>query len=294
MRSLSMKTLVVGAKGQLGQELLRTAPAQVEVVALDHEGLDIADLDTVLDVVAELRPDVIINAAAYTAVDGAETKPDLAVSVNAEGPGHLARAAERSGARLLHLSTDFVFDGHAQQPYSPRQEPRPLGIYGHSKLAGERRVQEILPLQSVILRTAWVYSSFGANFVKTMLHLMNERDELRVVADQVGTPTWAFGLAQTLWAFLDHPETHGTFHWTDAGSCSWYGFACAIYAEGRTLGLVDRELTIEAIPSSEYPTPAQRPAYSVLDCMSTLELLGREVFDWRTQLHKMLQELQAQ
>lgn len=289
-----MKTLVVGASGQLGQELLRTAPARVEVIALDHESLDIVAQDAVLELVAELGPELIINAAAYTAVDGAETKPDLAVSVNAEGPGYLARAAERTGARLLHVSTDFVFDGQAQQPYSTRHEPRPLGVYGHSKLAGERRVQEILPLQSVVLRTAWVYSSHGANFVTTMLRLMNERDELRVVADQVGTPTWTFGLAQALWAFLDHPAAHGIFHWTDAGSCSWYDFACAIYSEGRALGLIDRELTIEAIPTSEYPTPAQRPAYSVLDCASTLELLGQEATDWSLQLRKMLQELQVE
>jgi dTDP-4-dehydrorhamnose reductase len=289
-----MKTVVVGAGGQLGQELLRTAPAQVEVIALDRESLDITAFDTVLEVVAGLGPDVIINAAAYTAVDGAETKPDLAVSVNAEGPGHLARAAERVGARLLHVSTDFVFDGQAQEAYSPRQEPRPLGVYGHSKLAGERRVQEILPLQSVVLRTAWVYSSYGANFVKTMLGLMNERDELRVVADQVGTPTWAFGLAQALWGFLDHPAAHGIFHWTDAGSCTWYDFACAIYSEGRALGLIDHELSIEAIPTSEYPTPAQRPMYSVLDCASTLELLEQEATDWSSQLRNMLQELQVE
>lgn len=289
-----MKTLVVGARGQLGHELLRTAPVQAEVTALDLENLDIVDFDAVLDLVAELQPEIIINAAAYTAVDGAETKPDLAVSVNAEGPGHLARAAERVGARLLHVSTDFVFDGQAQQPYSPRQEPRPLAVYGHSKLAGERRVQEILPLRSVIVRTAWVYSRFGANFVKTMVRLMNERDELRVVADQVGTPTWAFGLAQALWAFLDHPAVHGIFHWTDAGSCSWYDFACAIYSEGRALGLIDRELSIEAIATSEYPTPAQRPAYSVLDCTSTQELLGLEASDWSVQLAKMLQELQVE
>lgn len=289
-----MKTVVVGARGQLGQELLRTAPAQVEVIALDRESLDITAFDEVLDVVTGLRPDVMINAAAYTAVDGAETKPDLAVSVNAEGPGHLARAAERAGARLLHVSTDFVFDGQAQQAYSPRHEPRPLGVYGHSKLAGERRVQEILPLQSVIVRTAWVYSGYGDNFVKTMLRLMNERDELRVVADQMGTPTWAFGLARSLWAFLDHPDAHGIYHWTDAGSCSWYDFACAIYSAGRALGLIDRELSIEAIPTSEYPTPAQRPAYSVLDCASTLELLGQEAIDWSLQLHNMLQELQVE
>ena len=288
-----MKTLILGAHGQLGQELQHTRPPHVEVFTADREELDIRDQGAVLEYVAALMPELIINCAAYTAVDGAETKPDLAVEINAEGPGYVARAVERVGARLLHLSTDFVFDGQAEKPYEPRHEPRPLGVYGHSKLAGERRVQEILPLDSVILRTAWLYSAFGANFVKTMLRLMGERDELGVVNDQVGAPTWARGLAVALWGFTEHPDTHGIYHWTDGGSCSWYEFACAIYDEGRSLGLLEREVEITPIPTSEYATPAQRPAYSVLDCSSTDELLGLERSDWRSQLAGMLKEVET-
>lgn len=288
-----MKTLIVGANGQLGQELQHTRPPDIELFTADREALNICDQGAVLDHVAALMPAVIINCAAYTAVDGAETKPDLAVEVNAEGPGYLARAAERVGARLLHVSTDFVFDGAGETPYEPRSEPRPLGVYGHSKLAGERRVQEILPLDSVILRTAWLYSAHGTNFVKTMLRLMGERDELGVVDDQVGAPTWARGLAGALWAFTELPDAHGIYHWTDGGSCSWYEFACAIYAEGRSLGLLENEVHINPIPGSEYPTPAQRPAYSVLDCRTTEEVLGQERHAWRAQLTAMLKEVET-
>jgi len=286
-----MKTLIVGANGQLGQELQRSVPPGMDLVAADRGLLDIRDHRAVLDYVAAQRPALIINCAAYTAVDGAETKPDLAVQVNAEGPGSLARAAERIDARLLHVSTDFVFDGQAREPYKPRQDTRPLGVYGHSKLAGERRVQEILPVDSVILRTAWLYSRFGGNFVKTMLRLMGERDEISVVEDQVGAPTWARGLADALWAFAGHPTAKGIYHWTDGGSCSWYEFACAIYEEGRDLGLLQRDVAIHAIPTSEYPTPAQRPAYSVLDCSATHTLLGLQPTPWRSQLRSMLEEM---
>lgn len=288
-----MKVLILGASGQLGNELQRSAPQHFAVTALDRTALNIGDRDAVFAAVAALAPELIINAAAYTAVDGAEAKPDLAVQVNGQGPADLARAAEQVGARLLHISTDFVFDGSAAEPYAPRADTRPLGVYGHSKLAGERRVQEILPLRSLILRTAWVYSSYGNNFVKTMLRLMNERDSLRVVSDQIGTPTWAYSLAQAIWALQEHPQAHGIYHWTDGGSCSWHEFASAIYVAGRKQGLIERELEIEAIASSEYPTPAARPAYSVLDCSSTLKLLGVVQHDWRDQLSAMLRELKA-
>jgi dTDP-4-dehydrorhamnose reductase len=245
----------------------------------------------VLEFVAGCAPDVIVNAAAYTAVDGAETKPDLAVEINAEGAGLLARAAERSGARLIHVSTDFVFDGTATEPYTPRAEPRPLGVYGHSKLAGECRVREVLPLHSVIVRTAWVYSRFGNNFVKTMLRLMSERDALRVVDDQTGAPTWARGLAEVLWGFAERPEAHGIYHWTDGGRCSWHEFACEIQTRAVALGLLDRHIDIEPIPSSEYPTPARRPAFSVLDLSATESLLQCRAKPWQTQLQSMLKEL---
>ncbi|MEP5765465.1 MAG: dTDP-4-dehydrorhamnose reductase [Halieaceae bacterium] len=286
-----MKTLIVGAGGQLGRELQRLRPAAVDMVVADRAQLDITDQAAVLDFVQAQQPALIINAAAYTAVDGAETKPDLAVQVNAEGPGYLAVAAGQLGARLLHVSTDFVFDGSAETPYLPRQEPRPLGVYGHSKLAGERRVQELLPLDSLVVRTAWVYSRFGGNFVKTMLKLMRERDALRVVDDQLGAPTWAHGLAQLLWELVDYPAAHGTYHWTDAGSCSWYQFACEIQQRALALGLLEKSIPIEGIASSEYPTPAQRPAYSVLDCSSTEALLGRAAQPWQQQLQSMLEDL---
>lgn len=288
-----MRVLIVGARGQLGQELQKTAPAGVELLLVGRAELDISRQQAVLDCVLQLKPQLIINAAAYTAVDGAETKPDLAVQVNAEGPGYLAIAAQQIDARLLHVSTDFVFDGTSTAPYTTRQEPRPLGIYGHSKLAGERRVMEILPLQSLVLRSAWVYSSFGANFVKTMLRLMTERDELAVVGDQVGTPTWARGLAQVLWSFVDHPHAHGIYHWTDGGGCSWHEFAEAILKEARELGLVEKEVAVEAIATDEYSTAAQRPAYSVLDCSATTALLGNSQLSWQTQLHSMLTELKT-
>ena len=288
-----MRVLIVGARGQLGQELQKTAPAGVELLLVGRAELDISRQQAVLDCVLQLKPQLIINAAAYTAVDGAETKPDLAVQVNAEGPGYLAIAAQQIDARLLHVSTDFVFDGTSTAPYTTRQEPRPLGIYGHSKLAGERRVMEILPLQSLVLRSAWVYSSFGANFVKTMLRLMTERDELAVVGDQVGTPTWARGLAQVLWSFVDHPDAHGIYHWTDGGGCSWHEFAEAILKEARELGLVEKEVAVEAIATDEYSTAAQRPAYSVLDCSATTALLGTSQLPWQTQLHSMLTELKT-
>ena len=285
-----MRVLITGAGGQLGYELQRSCPAEVELHCLDRAALDITLPEAVLDQVAAAAPDLVINAAAYTAVDGAETKPDLAVAVNAEGPGLLARAAAGAGARLIHVSTDFVFDGSAQQAYGPRDETRPLGVYGHSKLAGECRVREVLP-HSTVVRTSWLYSAHGANFVKTMLKLMAERDALRVVDDQVGAPTWAYGLAQALWGFAGNDSAHGIYHWTDAGSCSWYEFACAIQQLGLELGLLGREIPIEAISTAEYPTPAQRPAFSVLDCSAAEAALERQRLPWRDQLHAMLQEL---
>lgn len=287
-----MRVLVTGAGGQLGRELQLNCPDSVELQALTRSELDISDQAAVLSLVGDCRPDVIINAAAYTAVDGAESKPDLAVSINAEGPGHLARAAERHDARLLHVSTDFVFDGAGSEPYLPRDETRPLGVYGHSKLAGECRVREILPTRSLVLRTAWVYSRFGGNFVKTMLKLMAERDQLSVVEDQIGAPTWARGLAQTLWALCEHPDAHGIYHWTDAGRCSWHAFALEIQSQALELGLLESAIPIEAIPSSEYPTPATRPAFSVLDLSATEALLGRPSLPWQQQLQAMLEDYQ--
>lgn len=287
-----MRVLITGCQGQLGWELRRSAPAGVEVIALGRGELDIGDAVAVERLIGELRPRAIVNAAAYTAVDRAESEPGLAYAVNAEGPGYLARAARDVTAHLVHISTDFIFDGNAGRPYAPDAAPAPLGVYGASKLEGERRVREQLGERALILRTAWVYSAHGANFVKTILRLLRERDELRVVADQIGSPTWAKGLATAVWRALER-EVGGTHHWTDAGTASWYDFAVAIAEEARALGLVDRDVPIRPIRTEDYPTPAVRPAYSVLDKTATWAALELPVLHWREGLRGMLRELAA-
>ncbi|HEV2109729.1 MAG TPA: dTDP-4-dehydrorhamnose reductase [Gammaproteobacteria bacterium] len=288
-----MRVLVTGAGGQLATALLKLKPAGVEAQALGHAELDIGDREAVLRAVAAIRPEVLINAAAYTAVDKAESEPDLARRVNGEGPGHLAHAAKAQGARLLHVSTDFVFDGGQSRPYAPDAAVRPLCVYGESKLAGERAVQETLGGKGLILRTAWVYAATGHNFARTMLRLMSERGKVRVVADQVGAPTWATSVAQVLWAAVQEPGFDGIHHWTDAGVASWYDFAVAIAEEGHTMGLLKQPVEVESIATADYPTPARRPAYSVLDRASTERVLGLKPAHWRVNLRKMLGELKG-
>ena len=287
---MSQKVLITGAAGQLGRELQRSAPADVELIAVTREGLDITDAKQVRALFATTFPDLVINAAAYTAVDKAESEPVEAMAVNCDAAANLAKACAERGARMLHVSTDFVFDGSASSPYAPDAATSPLGEYGRSKLAGEQAVSDTLP-GALVMRTAWVYSAFGSNFVKTMLRLMAERDELSVVADQVGTPTWARGLAEALWQAAEKPGLEGIYHWTDAGVCSWYDFAVAIAEEGVELGLLPRLPRVHPIPGSAYPTPALRPAYSVLDKQDTWQALQTEGLHWRVQLRAMLQEL---
>ena len=287
---MNTAVIVTGAGGQLGRELLRTAPAGVTCSGLSRAELDIGQPGAASQYLAEHRPTLVINAAAYTAVDAAEENARSAHQVNAEGAGLLARACAETGARLIHVSTDFVFDGSSSHPYAPDAPAAPLGEYGRSKLAGEHAVADALD-GSVIVRTGWVYSAFGANFVKTMLRLMAERDELAVVCDQVGTPTWANGLAQALWRFAEKSSLQGIYHWSDAGVCSWYDFAVAIHEEARAIGLLERDVRIRPIPASDYPTPAQRPAYSVLDKSATWRDLDLEGVQWRRQLRAMLADL---
>ena len=287
---MQQKVVIVGAGGQLGGELARSAPVGVSCLALPRSELDIGDRAAVARCLGELAPAQVINAAAYTAVDRAESEPALAWRINAEGAGHLAGACAEIGARLLHVSTDFVFDGEASHPYPPDAPTAPLGEYGRSKLAGEESVLRALP-GALVMRTAWVYSAFGGNFVKTMLRLMREREELAVVDDQVGTPTWARGLAQALWAAAARPQLGGIYHWTDAGVCSWYDFAVAISEEGHATGLLERPVTVRPIPASDYPTPARRPASSVLDKRGSWRDLGMAGVHWRQQLRAMLADL---
>ena len=286
-----MKVLITGANGQVGWELQQTAPADVEIITLHRADLDITDRSAVMSVIKEHRPDLVINTAAYTAVDKAEEEADKAYKANADGAANIALAAEDCDARLIHLSTDFVFDGTGSEPYRPEDEPKPMGVYGASKLQGERAVMAETMGRAVILRTAWVYSVHGSNFVKTMLRLMAERDELNVVADQVGTPTWAKELAKAIWLIAGKKDMQGIYHWTDEGNASWYDFAVAIQEEALGLGLLQKAIPIKPIKTEKYPTPAKRPAYSVLDKTSTIEALGHKPSHWRESLKQMLIEL---
>ncbi|MGC8521211.1 MAG: dTDP-4-dehydrorhamnose reductase [Steroidobacteraceae bacterium] len=285
-----MKVLVTGAGGQLGRMLRETCPAGVELIACTHAQLDIGDAAAVRETLTRERPAVIINAAAYTAVDRAESEPELARRINSAAPGYLAAGAGECGARLIHLSTDFVFDGQSSSPYRPDAPTRPLSVYGTTKRDGERAVLETLPERSLIVRTAWVYAADGANFMRTMLRLMGERGAVRVVADQVGTPTAARPLAEALWQIAARPEIGGIHHWTDAGVASWYDFAVAIAEECAALGLLPPTVTVTPIATEDYPTPARRPAYSVLDKRS-LAALGFTQAHWRQRLRETLKAL---
>jgi dTDP-4-dehydrorhamnose reductase len=286
-----LRTLITGAGGQLGRELQSTCPDGVELVACDLAELDISDTHRLETTLGDLRPAVVINAAAYTAVDRAEQEKDKAFAVNATGAGNLARVAESLGARMIHISTDFVFAGERNRSYPPDAETDPLGVYGASKLAGELAVMEATNERALVLRTAWVYSRFGQNFVKTMLRLMAERPELTVVCDQIGTPTWARGLATVIWSACEHQGVSGIYHWTDAGVASWYDFAIAIQDEATLLGLAHRGTAIAPISSEDYPTPARRPRFSVLDTTATSRDLDIQPTHWRHQLKSMLQDL---
>jgi dTDP-4-dehydrorhamnose reductase len=288
-----MRVLLTGAGGQLGWELQQCRPAQIELHPRSSAELDIRDTAAVSSVVQEIAPDVIINAAAYTAVDKAESEPAQAFAVNADGAENLAQAAKQVGARLIQVSTDYVFDGTHSSPYGCDEKTAPLGVYGESKFQGEQRIQQHLPQQCVIIRTAWLYSSHGHNFVKSMLRLMAERKELGVVADQVGTPTYARTLATAVWGFTELPQRHGIYHWTDAGVASWYDFAVAIMEEGVSQGLLSAPIVVKPIRTSDYPTPARRPAYSVLDKSKTWAQLSVAPVHWREALRAMLTELKT-
>lgn len=281
-----MKALIVGSNGQLGRGLQASAPPGVEIVAHDYATLDITDHDAVSAMIDETRPALILNAAAYTAVDKAESDGDAAHAVNANAVGLLADAGRRVGARFVHVSTDFVFDGTAGTPYAPNAMPNPLGVYGRTKLAGERLAGD----DALIVRTAWVYAPTGGNFVRTMLRLMVERPEVRVVADQIGTPTYAPGLAAALWSLAGGRMT-GICHYTDAGAASWYDFAVAIQEEALIAGLLQTAVPVIPIATADFPTPAKRPGYSVLDKTSTYAALGGPAPHWRVNLRQMLSEI---
>ncbi|WP_062269308.1 dTDP-4-dehydrorhamnose reductase [Endozoicomonas arenosclerae] len=291
-----MKVLITGANGQLGYELQRCVPDKIELICADRKQLDITSQDSVTAFFDLYKPEAVINAAAYTAVDKAETDSKAAYAVNTNGTAFLAEACSKLEIPMVQVSTDFVFDGTQSTPYQMDDTTNPISIYGKSKLEGEKRVLEILGNKAVVIRTAWVYSSHGNNFVKTMLRLMQEKDQLGVVADQIGTPTSAKTLAQCCWRALDKLQTTNVelpaiMNWTDAGTTSWYDFAVAIQEEAISLGILENSIPINPIPASAYPTPAKRPAYSVLDKQATYKALEMPVQHWRVTLRSVLDEL---
>jgi dTDP-4-dehydrorhamnose reductase len=285
--------LVFGAGGQVGRELIqRSAPQGFAVLGLTHADVDIADREAVASTMRRHRPDIIVNAAAYTAVDKAETDLDRAYAVNEAGPRNLALAAKDSGAVLVHLSTDYVFDGCKTDAYVEDDLVAPASAYGRSKEAGERGVRETMP-RHLIVRTAWVYAAHGTNFLKTMARLAREREVVGVVADQHGTPTAAADLADALLAILPRLQKQdaafGTFHLTNAGRTTWHGFAAAIFAGlARQGGRVPR---LEAIGTADYPTPARRPAMSVLDCRKIADAYGVKLRPWQEAVEATLEVL---
>jgi len=280
-----MRVLITGANGQLGGALQRTAPEWADLNAIDVEDVDLTDAAMLTARLVVEAPDVIINAAAYTAVDRAESEEDRARAINADAVATMVEAMASSGGRVVHVSTDYVFDGTASSPYAPDAPRNPQSAYGRTKAEGEDRLRA----EDLLVRTAWVYEVGGANFVRTMIRLMKEREELGIVADQIGAPTWATGLARTIWGLVER-KAGGTFHHSDAGVASWYDFAVAIAEEARSAGLLERMPAIRPIATADYPTPAKRPAFSLLDCRTTRAALGAEAVHWRTNLRLMLEE----
>jgi len=281
---------LTGAGGQVGRAFRALAPSGAAVAALTHADLDITDAEQVRRAVAAHTPQWIVNAAAYTAVDAAENAREAAHALNATAVGYLAHAARSTRARLVQLSTDFVFDGRASNPYEPDALTVPIGAYGATKLAGEHQAL-VDGAASIVVRTSWIYAAYGQNFVRTMLRLMAAKPEVRVVCDQIGSPTWATSLAQILWQMLAIDAPAGIYHWCDAGVASWYDFAVAIQEEALQRGILAHAIPVLPIRSAQYPTAAQRPAYSVLDAARTRALTGAPAVHWRTQLRNMLDEL---
>lgn len=290
-----MKLLVVGSGGQVGTELCRREwPAEYRLAAFDRPQMDIANREQVFDIVGRERPAVVINAAAYTAVDRAESEPEAAWAGNCTGPANLAAACRAAGIPLIHISTDYVFDGCKAEPYREDDAVNPLGVYGRSKEAGERAVRDIQP-EHVTLRTAWLYSAHGHNFVKTMLRLAHQHPSLRVVADQRGCPTAAADIAAAIAAIIERimagEARWGTFHYTGAGAATWHGFAEAIFELAAPWR--GAPPCVVAIATADYPTPTRRPANSVLDCSRIEAAYGISPRPWRESLADVLAELSS-
>ncbi|MBW4465898.1 MAG: dTDP-4-dehydrorhamnose reductase [Pegethrix bostrychoides GSE-TBD4-15B] len=300
------RILLIGQDGQVGQELQKTLAPLGEVMSVGRSQLDLSAPEQIQRLIQQVTPRLIVNAAAYTAVDKAESEPALAHAVNAVAPEQMAKSAQALGAALIHISTDYVFDGSQSSPYLETDPTHPLGVYGESKLAGETAVQQVHAaypdLQYAILRTAWVYGAGGkGNFAKTMLRVGAERPELRVVSDQIGTPTSASEIARAIAALAEQflqptrPENlSGLYHFTNSGAASWYDFAVAIIEEARALDWPLAVQQITPITTAEYPTPTRRPAYSVLSNQKIQTILQAPPPQWRQSLRQVIRELYSQ
>ena len=303
-----MRILLTGATGQLGTALLASAPVEFQVIACDRNQLDLADVDASQALVMQQRPDWVLNAAAYTAVDQAELDSHLANIVNRDAPGAMAIALATTGGRMLQISTDFVFDGQQGIPYQAQHPVAPLGVYGASKAAGEVQVRNALGDRAHVLRTSWLYGPVGRNFLLTMLRLHQAKaavgEPLAVVADQVGCPTSTLNLATACWRLIQRAsqlQVDGIkkqrlppiLHWSDAGAASWYDFAVAIGELGVAAGLLQKAAAVQPIATSDYLTPARRPSYSLLDCRLSFAVLGLDPQHWREALKAVISALAA-
>lgn len=287
-----MKILVPGSTGQLGQALLRLASGhEPEIIGLTHQELDITRADEVNRAVRAIHPDAVINAAAYTAVDRAESEPDLAFAVNRDGAANLAQACADMDIPLIHISTDYVFNGCKETPWTENDPPDPINVYGASKLAGERAVQDSFA-RHTILRTSWVFSATGSNFVRTILKLGQEKSELRVVDDQIGKPTSADELARLILGIIPQLDgKEGIYHVAQPEAVSWHGFATTILAEARRLGLEPQAKCVRPVHTSDWPTPARRPRNSTLNCQKFETAFGMRIQPWRDSLPRIIQQI---
>jgi len=287
-----MKILVIGKNGQLAQALASLSTVNVEIICLGREQINVLNKSSLLNTVIEQSVDAVINACAYTAVDLAEKEPEQAYKINTLAVKNLAEVCKALALHFVQISTDFVFNGLKSSPYLPNDDIAPLSIYGTTKAEGEQLLTQITPKSSCIIRTSWVYSCYGNNFVKSMIRLMADKPELGIICDQIGTPTYVKGLAQvSLTAAVE--KVSGIHHWTDAGVASWYDFAVAIQELAIEKGLLVKAIPIKPINTQSYPTPATRPSYSVLDKSSSiLAFPNLPIIHWRKQLGFMLDELQ--
>ena len=288
-----MKIIVIGKSGQLAWELNLLSSSSHEIVCLGRNDIELTDSTSIYDTLKKYGATGVINASAYTAVDQAESDVENAYALNAKAAGNLAHACKVLAIPFIHISTDFVFQGDKGSPYLPDDDINPLGVYGASKADGEQLITTVYPEQSAIIRTSWVYSTHGNNFVKTMLNLMDSKPELGIISDQIGSPTYAKGLATACVLSLTNNLT-GIHHYTDTGVASWFDFAVAIQSIGLELGLLDNKIQIKPISTSQYPTPAKRPHYSVLDKSSLVNALpDLSCTHWQIQLHEMMTALLA-